>query len=538
MDLRSKLARLDTRGRTANVGSAVQAVAQPAPPTPAAGVQVPATGDAAEPPPDKLSDLRARLSELITRSRAKHGRKIEERRAEIEARLREAPLPFDEHDTALGPLHVRRVHHPSSHCVGRVPIRLASEAHAAPLALLALDPSLGDADPRGALYLDTEATGLAGGTGTIPFLVGLAWFERSEGGADDLVVEQLLLRRLGDEAPMLARVADRIAAASMLVSFNGKAFDMPLLRTRFVMNRLAPPTERPHLDLVHVARRVHRAARGKGGVGDPRSGPTIERWTEEEELKRATSCKLVALERQILGFARVDDVPSAEVPSRYSHFLRTGDADAIRAVCDHNLWDVVSMAALIGVYADAVRGLDDDGTRELPHLGGRDLVGIAKTLRRAGDLPRARRAADAAVDAALGVAREDPRDDDRAEDRRADPDLERIARKTRGGIAKGARDTETALHDFGVLAAAHDDKEARLELAKLYEHRVRDPERALEHTVAGTAEPPEAAARRRTRLERKIAAPKQSSASPAGMRPRKRKAEQQLELPPSKLRRS
>lgn len=529
MDLRSKLARLDARGRTANVGSAV---APPVPPTPPAEPSAPAEG--AGEAPDKLSELRARLSDLITRSRARQERKVEERRAEIEARLREAPLPFDEHDTALGPLHVRTVRHPSSHCVGRVPIRLASEAHAAPLALLALDPSLGDADPRGALYLDTEATGLAGGTGTIPFLVGLAWFERGADGTDDLVVEQLLLRRLGDEAPVLARVADRVAAASMLVSFNGKAFDLPLLRTRFVMNRLAPPADRPHLDLVHVARRVHRAARGKGGVGDPRSGPTIERWSEGEELERATSCKLVALERQILGFARVDDVPSAEVPSRYSHFLRTGDADAIRAVCDHNLWDVVSMAALIGVYADAVRSLDDDGARELPHLGGRDLVGIARTLRRAGDLPRARRAADAAVDAALG----DPLASPGEQALSRDVDLERIARKTRGGIAKGTRDTDTALHDFGVLAAAHDDAEARLELAKLYEHRVRDPERALEHAVAGTAEPPEAAVRRRARLERKIAAPKKSSASGAPKRTRKRKVEQQLELPPSKLPRS
>ncbi|MBX7197620.1 MAG: ribonuclease H-like domain-containing protein, partial [Sandaracinaceae bacterium] len=297
----------------------------------------------------------------------------------IEARLREAPLPFDEHDTPLGPLHVRRVVHPASHCVGRVPIRLGLEAHAEPLSLLALDPTLGECPPKGALYLDTEATGLAGGTGTIPFLVGLAWFED-----DALVVEQLLLRRLGDEAPMLARVADRIAAASMLVSFNGKSFDWPLLRTRFVMNRLAVPGERPHLDLVHVARRVHRAARGRGGVGDPRSGPTLERVGEDDELQRATSCKLTALERQILGFGRVDDVPSAEVPARYSHFLRTGDADAILSVCDHNVWDVVSMVALVGVYADAVRTLDAEGAEpELPMLGGRDMVGLARTLRRA-----------------------------------------------------------------------------------------------------------------------------------------------------------
>ncbi len=406
-----------------------------------------------------------------------------DRAAEIEQRLREAPLPFDEIETDLGPLHVRTVRHPPSHLVGRVPIRTALTADAHSLSLLALDPSLRAAEPGGALYLDTEATGLAGGTGTIPFLVGLAWFE-----GEELICEQLLLRRLGDEAPMLARIAERLKSATMIVSFNGKAFDMPLLRTRFVMNRVSAPCEPPHLDLVHLARRVHRTARGRSGIGDPRSGPTIERVTEDEELRRQTSCKLTAIERQLLGFARVDDVPSAEVPARYSHFLRTGDADAIRSVCDHNLWDVVSMAAIVGVYGDAVRALDSEDGRELPALGGRDLVGIARTLRRAGDLTRARRAADCAVDASL--------DDD-------DGELEVLARRTRGGIAKGARDTETALLDFGVLSDSHDDRDARLELAKLYEHRLRDPHRALQTTLAGTSETAEEAERRRARLERK-----------------------------------
>jgi len=466
VDLRSKLARLS-----------------PNPSRPLAQSAAAAAGSAS-----KLDDLRSRLNELIDRSRQKHEQRALERAAAIEQRLRDAPLPFDELETELGPLHVRTVRHAASHLVGRVPIRTALTADPRSLSLLALDPTLATTHPRGALYLDTEATGLAGGTGTVPFLVGLAWFE-----GDELVCEQLLLRRPGDEAPMLTRVSERLRAATMIVSFNGKAFDMPLLRTRFVMNRVSAPSEPPHLDLVHLARRVHRTARGRGGVGDPRSGPTIERWSlttdsGDEELTRLTSCKLVAIERQLLGFARVDDVPSAEVPARYAHFLRSGDADAIRSVCDHNMWDVVSMAALVGVYADAVRALDDAGERELPALGGRDLVGIARTLRRAGDLSRARRAADCAVDVST--------DDD---------DLERLARRTRGGIAKGTKDTETALLDYGVLAEDHDDASARLELAKLYEHRLRDPNRALQTALAGTSESPEDAERRRARLQKKAA---------------------------------
>jgi uncharacterized protein YprB with RNaseH-like and TPR domain len=507
VNLRSKLARLDGKGRTASVGALGApggAPAEDARPTEPTDLEPAAN--------DKVAELRARLSQLITHSRERAAQRAETRRAEVEARLRAAPLPFDEEDTPLGPLHARRVVHPGSHVVGRVPIRLGFEAHAEPLSLLSLDPSLGAAPPKGALYIDTEATGLAGGTGTIPFLVGLAWFEPS----GELIVEQLLLRRLGDEAPMLVRVADRIAQASMLVSFNGKAFDWPLLRTRFVMNRLTIPGERPHLDLVHVARRVHRAARGRGGAGDPRSGPTMERWREGEELERATSCKLTALERQVLGFVRVDDVPSAEVPARYSHFLRSGDADAILSVCDHNLWDVVSMVALVGVYADAVRALDANDERELPALGGRDMVGLARTLRRAGDAPRARKAADVAVEAAA-----------------ADAALRPLAHRTRGVIAKGAEDNATALADFAVLADEHDDRQARLELAKLYEHKLRDPRRALAEAMLGTDEPDEAAARRRARLERKVEAPPRARPS--------RGPDGQLELgasPPSKLRRT
>lgn len=478
MDLRAKLARLTPlAARTKPLGV-------PTPePEPESGSREPGV-------PPHIADLRARLGALIDRSREKQAREKETRAAAIEARLREAPLPFDERDTPLGPLHVRTVHHPIGHVVGRIPVRTGHDASPDALALLALDPTLATVDPKRALYVDTEATGLAGGTGTVPFLVGMAWFED---GA--LICEQLLLRRFGEESPILARVAERIAASSMLVSFNGKAFDMPLLRTRFVMNRLPAPAEPPHLDLVHLARRVHRSARGRGGEGDPRSGPTIERWVApvsgdgtEEELRRATSCKLTALERQILGFARVDDVPSAEVPARYGHFLRTGDADAIRAVCDHNLWDVVSMAALAGVYADAIRALDEAGVEVAPEtvLGGRDLVGIARTLRRAGDLSRARKAADAAVDASV---------DDR--------DLERMARSTRGALAKNTRDTETALLDFGLLSREHDDATARLELAKLFEHRLRDPARALAEAEAGTSEDPEAAEHRRERLRKK-----------------------------------
>jgi hypothetical protein len=312
------------------------------------------------------------------------------------------------------------------------------------LALLALDPSLAACDPARALFLDTETTGLSGGTGTVAFLVGLAWWDR--GGDRALVLEQFLVRALGEEAPMLERLRERIEGASMLVTFNGKSFDMPLLRTRFVMTRLASPVEPPHLDLLHVARRIH-GRRTRDG------------------------CRLVAIERDVLGFERVDDVPSCEVSARYMHFLRTGDASALLGVVEHNAWDVVSMAALVGLYGEPGHG----------SLAARDLVGVARTLRRAGSLDRAMAVADAAVGRG--------------------PSPESL--RARADIAKALGDRERALADFEALVATVDDASVRLELAKIYEHWLKAPARALQCIERGTGESTERHRRRTERLTQK-----------------------------------
>src|SRR6202012_4354814 len=117
----------------------------------------------------------------------------------------------------------------------------------------------------------------------------------------------VLVRALGEEAPMLERVRERIAASSMLVTFNGKSFDMPLLRTRFVMAGMQAPAEPPHLDLLHVARRVHK----------------------ERTRRSAGAHRLNDIQREELGFERVDDGASGDVAACYLHFLRTGDARAL-----------------------------------------------------------------------------------------------------------------------------------------------------------------------------------------------------------------
>jgi len=351
-------------------------------------------------------------------------------------------LPFSLEQTPEGPLHVRTLRLSGAHRVGRAPVTLARRASSALLALLALDPALAACPLEGALYLDTETTGLGPGAGTVAFLVGLAFWD--PGG---LVVEQLLVRELGEEVPVLTRVADRIRASTMLVTFNGKSFDMPVLRTRFVMAKKNLPEERPHLDLLHVARRLHKA-RGFGS-------------------------RLGAIEREVLGFVREDDVPSSEVSACYLHFLRTGDARALVGVVEHNAWDVVSMVALVGLYGEPLEGTELDAV---------DLVGVARTLKRAGSVDRAYEVADAAHVRGGG--------------------LEAI--RARAEIAKARGDKARALADFELLAGSIDDPTIRLELAKLYEHHAKDAVRAMAMTSAGTSETEERWERRMIRLRAKV----------------------------------
>jgi uncharacterized protein YprB with RNaseH-like and TPR domain len=382
-------------------------------------------------------------------------------------------LPFATEMTPAGPLHVRLQRLSAAHRIGRAPVLGARHASTDLLALLALDPTLASCDVSRTLFLDTETTGLSGGAGTVAFLVGLASWD-----GQALVLEQLLVRELGEEAPMLDRVRARIAAASMLVTFNGKSFDMPLLRTRFVMARMPPPPEPPHLDLLHVARRVHgsrikrRQVSGSAGA-----------WSKPE------GCRLVALEREVLGFVRSDDVESSDVSACYLHFLRTGDAQALLGVVEHNAWDVIAMAALVGLYGEPLH----------PELLADDLAGIARALHRAGATDDALTAAQAAVE------------------REATPE----SLRARADLARARGDRARALADFEAIAARVDDPSVRLQLAKLYEHWVREPHRALAWAEQGTGEGLEASNKRTERLAAKI----KRSATGAPLRRRPRLAE-------------
>lgn len=379
-----------------------------------------------------LDELRNRISRIVAKVSAPAPR----------PNPTAAELPFFLERTDLGPLHVRRERAVPAARVGRVPLVAARDAEPAMLSLLALDPVLAGCDVRKALFLDTETTGLQGGTGTVPFLLGLAFYDEAHGG---FVLEQALLRRLGEEAPILELAARRLNEASMIVTYNGKSFDMPLLRTRFVMNRMPVPADKPHLDLVHVARRIHGT-----------------------RLKHRT---LVNIESEVLGRERVGDVAGADVVQCYMHYLRTGDESALSGVIEHNAADVLSMVALVGLYGEP-----------LGSLGGEDLAGVAKTLKRAGQLERAAEAADVALDKGGGA----------------------LARRARGDIAKARGDKARALLDYEVLSTEVDDPSVRLELAKLYEHHVKAFASALALVERGTGEASPDLEKRKARLGRKM----------------------------------
>ncbi len=194
-------------------------------------------------------------------------------------------------------------------------------------------------------YLDTETTGLAGGAGTLAFLIGAASVSR-----EGFVLKQWFIREHGEEASALHSLAAYLADFDTLVSYNGRSYDQPLLETRYTLARQKTPFSRlEHLDLLYGARRLWKL--------------------------RFESCRLVELERQILGHERVGDVPGEMIPQLYFDFLRTGRAEQLKAVLEHNALDILSLAFLAGVIPVA---FDDPLACQLTH--GAELSGLARWL--------------------------------------------------------------------------------------------------------------------------------------------------------------
>ena len=201
------------------------------------------------------------------------------------------------------------------------------------------------------VFLDTETTGLMGGTGTYVFLLGTAFIRDGE-----LVLRQHLLHDLGAEAAFVRALREELAPFRACASYNGKCFDLPLLRTRFVMALRADlSVDDSHLDLLHPARRL---------------------WRD-----RFGSTSLRQLEDSVLDVAREDDIPGALIPERYFRWLALHEAGLIQPILNHNARDIVSLVRITDRIAQAV--IDARAGRAPDHAPA--AFALAKAFERAGE---------------------------------------------------------------------------------------------------------------------------------------------------------
>ncbi len=211
------------------------------------------------------------------------------------------------------------------------------------------------------VFIDLETTGLSGGAGTLAFLVGCGYFDL---GA--FQVRQFLLTSHAGERALLAAVADFFQDADLIVTYNGKTFDVPVMETRWMFHRLRMPLDAvPHFDMLHPARRLWRSRAGSGGeIGEG-------------------GCRLSTLEHTLFGVHRIGDVPGFEIPGRFFNFLRSGDPRPLEPVLEHNRLDLVSLAAVMA------RGLRLAREGHMSCRDAAEALALGRVYERAGSLDRA-----------------------------------------------------------------------------------------------------------------------------------------------------
>jgi len=191
----------------------------------------------------------------------------------------------------------------------------AMEARA--VSCLSRTPLCADSKAEDLCFLDTETTGLSAGAGTLAFLVGLGYFT-----AQGFVTEQYFMEEVHQEKDQMRRLAEKLSDFSVLCTYNGKTFDIPLLESRAAFHRIKLPIEdKPHLDLLFAARRLFR--------------------------RKLTSCSLGSVEEAVLSRGREDDIPGAEIPAAYAQYLRDRQEGPIERILEHNRLDIVSLAELL-----------------------------------------------------------------------------------------------------------------------------------------------------------------------------------------------
>jgi uncharacterized protein YprB with RNaseH-like and TPR domain len=295
-----------------------------------------------------------------------------------------------------------------------------------------IDPLLLDAkyDFKNAAVIDTETTGLAGGTGTYPFIIGIGFWNKNQ-----FVVRQYILRDFSDEPAQLSAFVDDLLQTSCMLTYNGKTFDIPLLRTRFRINRMEIPfNNHSHLDFVHPCRRIYR--------------------------RHFDSFNLSLLEEKVLGFERADDVPGHLIPRIYFDYLQNRNDELLLPILNHNRNDIVSLYLLV---QETWRRIDlalSEACNDDPFL-----LSLGHIFYKAGDYDQAKHLLS-------GIKR-----------RFAPKDIidESILLQSRA--AKKTRDWDAAVEIWSrMVKMGKFGCYPYVELAKHCEHRLKDYKAALDHT--------------------------------------------------------
>ena len=329
--------------------------------------------------------------------------------------------------TRQGDTFVAEQTYPSDYRHGLTPLRIS--APLLTIAQWARDPRLAVLPIESFAFLDVETTGLAGGTGTYAFLVGVGRFE-----GDTFHLAQYFMRDPAEESAMLEGLMEFLAPNSALVTFNGKAFDAPLLVTRYLLHNIPVPfKDFAHLDLLPLARRL---------------------WRD-----RLPSRALKYLEENVLAAPRtVDEVPGYEIPYLYFDYLRTGDAAPLKGVFYHNAMDIVALAALMNHMASILHAPFDG---QVQH--GLDFIALGKLFE---DLDRREEAArlyERGLEASVGETN-------------FGAAVQRLS-----ALQRRRGDIESAVA-LWQKAAAEGHVYAHIELAKYYEHQQRNYVEAMKWT--------------------------------------------------------
>jgi hypothetical protein len=319
---------------------------------------------------------------------------------------------------------------------GQVPLALGLNVPGKVLAFLSRDPEFESLGLDSALFLDLETTGLAGGTGTVPFLVGMGYYRE-----DRFRVTQYFLADLADEERFIREVGAFIKDMGFrsLVTYNGKAFDLPLLETRFALSRAPfPAGGLPHLDFLYSARVLWR--------------------------QRYESCRLFNLAQQLVRAGRDEDIPGAEIPARYFEFLRSGDLSLIDPIIYHNQEDLLSLLTVVISGAALVAGLNGAG-RDY-EADASELYGAARLFETAGE-----------VETSIAIL-------EKVVGKEPGADVMRRAKKKLGEQLKRRGVWDKALRVWKDGAACGDIVCLK-ELAKYYEHKEKNYELAASFAQQG-----------------------------------------------------